>query len=396
MKTILITGGAGFIGSNFVRYLYSKYPNYRLIVLDALTYAGNVKNLPVDINNGSDERLTFWYGNVRNAELVDTVVSQADVVMHFAAESHVTRSIYDNLLFFETDVLGTQAVANAVLKYRDKVERFIHISTSEVYGTAESDKMSEAHPLLPMSPYASAKCGADRLVYSYWQTYGIPAIIIRPFNNYGPYQHLEKVVPRFITSCILGEPITVHGDGAAARDFIYVQDHCAPGSCADQRLEAVLEEHVHLLAHLPLHAAQAEGGVVHHLVHREGLLGGVAAGGRQVLALEAVLPGADHRRGAGRPGSSRSAFSASGTAAVTSRRASGAVRYAQARLLHAVAESGLAVWSAAYRAIIRWEFSSADNGAPGTISTRCAGRADSAGSAGGNSGHSQSRPRSFN
>lgn len=226
MKTILITGGAGFIGSNFVRYLYDKYPNYRLIVLDALTYAGNVKNLPVDINNGSDERLMFWYGNVRNAELVDTVVSQADVVIHFAAESHVTRSIYDNLLFFETDVLGTQAVANAVLKYRDKVERFIHISTSEVYGTAESEKMSETHPLLPMSPYASAKCGADRLVYSYWQTYGIPSIIVRPFNNYGPYQHLEKVVPRFITSCILEEPITVHGDGSAARDFIYVQDHC--------------------------------------------------------------------------------------------------------------------------------------------------------------------------
>jgi dTDP-glucose 4,6-dehydratase len=226
MKTILITGGAGFIGSNFVRYLYDKYPDYRLIVLDALTYAGNVKNLPVDINNGSDERLVFWYGNVRNGELVDTVVSQSDIVFHFAAESHVTRSIYDNLLFFETDVLGTQAVANAVLKYRDRIERFIHISTSEVYGTAAADKMGEDHPLLPMSPYASAKCGADRLVYSYSETYKIPAVIVRPFNNYGPYQHLEKVVPRFITSCLLGEPLTVHGDGSAARDFIYVQDHC--------------------------------------------------------------------------------------------------------------------------------------------------------------------------
>ncbi len=226
MKTILITGGAGFIGSNFVRYLYDKYPEYRLIVLDALTYAGNVKNLPVDINNGSDERLIFWYGNVRNGELVDTLIAQSDIVFHFAAESHVTRSIYDNLLFFETDVLGTQAVANAVLKYRDKIERFIHISTSEVYGTATADKMGENHPLLPMSPYASAKCGADRLVYSYWETYKIPAIIVRPFNNYGPHQHLEKVVPRFITSCLLGEPLTVHGDGSAARDFMFVQDHC--------------------------------------------------------------------------------------------------------------------------------------------------------------------------
>jgi len=226
VKTILITGGAGFIGSNFVRYLYEKYPSYRLVVLDALTYAGNVRNLPVDINDGSNERLSFWYGNVRNGELVDTLVSQADIVVHFAAESHVTRSIYDNLLFFETDVLGTQAVANAVVKYRDKVERFIHISTSEVYGTALGEKMNENHPLCPLSPYASAKCGADRLVYSYWQTYKIPAVIIRPFNNYGPYQHLEKVVPRFITSCILGEPISVHGDGSAARDFVHVTDHC--------------------------------------------------------------------------------------------------------------------------------------------------------------------------
>ncbi|MGI9546560.1 MAG: dTDP-glucose 4,6-dehydratase [Flavobacteriaceae bacterium] len=226
MKTILITGGAGFIGSNFVRYLYDKYSAYRFIVLDALTYAGNVKNLPVDINDGSDERLAFWYGNVRNGELVDTLVSQSDVVVHFAAESHVTRSIYDNYLFFETDVLGTQVVANAILKYNETLERFIHISTSEVYGSAMSEKMDEQHPLLPMSPYASATCGADRLVYSYWATYGLPAIIVRPFNNFGPYQHLEKAVPRFITSCLSGEPLTVHGDGSAARDWLFVQDHC--------------------------------------------------------------------------------------------------------------------------------------------------------------------------
>jgi dTDP-glucose 4,6-dehydratase len=226
VKTILITGGAGFIGSNFVRYLYQKYPAYRLIVLDALTYAGNIQNLPVNINEGPNDRLIFWYGNVVNGELVDTLVSQSNVVIHFAAESHVTRSIYDNYLFFETDVLGTQTVANAALKYRDTVERFIHISTSEVYGSALDEKMDENHPLFPMSPYASAKCGADRLVYSYWATYGMPAIIVRPFNNYGPYQHLEKVVPRFITSCLSGEPLTVHGDGSAARDWLFVQDHC--------------------------------------------------------------------------------------------------------------------------------------------------------------------------
>lgn len=224
MKTILITGGAGFIGSNLVRYLYSKYPDYRILVLDALTYAGSVQNFPTGAFE--DERYDFWYGDVRNGELMDTLVSQSDIVVHMAAESHVTRSIYDNRLFFETDVLGTQTVANSVAKYRNKVERFIHISTSEVYGSAEGAKMDEDHPLNPMSPYAAAKCGADRLVYSYWATYNIPAVIIRPFNNFGPYQHLEKLIPRLITSCLLDEPLTVHGDGSAARDWLFVEDHC--------------------------------------------------------------------------------------------------------------------------------------------------------------------------
>ena len=226
-KTILVTGGAGFIGSNFVRHLYNKYKDYRIIVVDALTYAGDIRNLPVNLNTDTpDERINFWYGNVRNAELIDTLVSQSNIVVHFAAETHVTRSIYDNLLFFETDVLGTQVVSNAVLKYKDQIERFIHISTSEVYGTAENKSMSEDHSLMPMSPYAAAKAGADRLVYSYWATYEMPVIIIRPFNNFGPYQHLEKVIPRFITSCIVNEPLRVHGDGMAARDFIFVEDVC--------------------------------------------------------------------------------------------------------------------------------------------------------------------------
>lgn len=226
-KTILVTGGAGFIGSNFVRHLYHTYPEYKIIVLDALTYAGHVSNLPVNLNEtNQNERFAFWYGNVRNGELVDTLVSQADIVVHFAAETHVTRSIYDNFLFFETDVLGTQTVANAVLKYKNRIERFIHISTSEVYGTARKEAMDEEHPLLPMSPYAAAKAGADRLVYSYWTTYQIPTIIIRPFNNYGPYQHLEKAAPRFITSCLLNEPLRVHGEGQASRDYIFVEDTC--------------------------------------------------------------------------------------------------------------------------------------------------------------------------
>ncbi len=220
MKTILITGGAGFMASNLVRHLLNKYPSYQLLILDALTYAGCFENVP------RDPRVQFWFGNVRNAELVNKLVAQSDIVVNAAAETHVTRSIFDNKLFFETDVLGTQTVANAVLEHKDRIERFIHISTSEVYGTALAERIDEQHPLMPASPYASAKAGADRLVYSYWYTYGIPAIILRPFNFYGPVQHLEKVIPRFITSCLLGEPIRVHGDGRASRDWLYVEDMC--------------------------------------------------------------------------------------------------------------------------------------------------------------------------
>lgn len=226
MKTILITGGAGFIGCNFVRHIYNTYPDYRILILDALTYAGSIDNLPIYLNSPDDERVNFWYGDIRNDKLVDMLVDQSDMVVHFAAETHVTRSIFDNQRFFETDVLGTRSVANAILSNIDRVERFIHISSSEVYGTAHREPMDEDHPLMPMSPYASAKAGADRLVYSYWATYNIPAVIIRPFNNYGPNQHLEKVVPRFITSCLLNEPLTVHGDGSAARDWVYVEDTC--------------------------------------------------------------------------------------------------------------------------------------------------------------------------
>jgi dTDP-glucose 4,6-dehydratase len=236
LKTILITGGAGFIGSNFLEYLFRKYPEYHIIVLDALTYAGSPDNIPDDIK--ASKRFEFWYGNVTNDDLVSQLVGRSDIIVHFAAESHVARSIFDNKIFYVTDVLGTQAVANAVTRKKD-IDRFIHISTSEVYGTALAAPMTEDHPLNPLSPYASAKTGADRLVYSYIASYKIPACILRPFNQYGPKQHLEKVIPRFITSALLDEPLTVHGNGNAFRDWLYVQDTCER---IDQVMHAPIEK----------------------------------------------------------------------------------------------------------------------------------------------------------
>lgn len=245
MNGILITGGAGFIGSNFVRAFMRRYPAVEVHVLDALTYAGNPANLSQKVHE--NPKFHFWYGNVCNPGIVADLMEQVDTVIHFAAESHVARSIYDNAVFFQTDVLGTQVIANQVLRHRKRIKRFIHISTSEVYGTAHSQPMTEEHPLDPLTPYAAAKCGADRLVYSYIRTYGIPAVIIRPFNQYGPYQHLEKCVPRFVTSALDGTPITIHGDGSAARDWCYVSDTCeALLAAVEAPLDSVIGEVINI------------------------------------------------------------------------------------------------------------------------------------------------------
>jgi dTDP-glucose 4,6-dehydratase len=218
-KTILVTGGAGFISSNFVRHLLTATP-HKVVSVDALTYAGNMENLADVMNH---ERLTFVHGDIRDPELVAEIVADVDVIVNAAAESHVEKSIEEGASeFVTTNVEGTQILLDAIR--RTPVERFILFSSSEVYGTAERAPMDEDHALNPRSPYAATKAGADRLAYSYWVTYELPIVIVRPFNNYGPYQHPEKVVPRFITQALRGEPLTVHGDGHASRDWVFVED----------------------------------------------------------------------------------------------------------------------------------------------------------------------------
>ena len=218
-KRVLVTGGAGFISSNFIRHLLAATP-YDVVSLDALTYAGNLENLADVI---SHERLSFVHGDIRDPKLVAEIVQGVDVIVNAAAESHVEKSIADGASeFVTTNVEGTQILLDAIR--RTPVERFILISSSEVYGTAERAPMDEEHPLNPRSPYAATKAGADRLAYSYFVTYGLPIVIVRPFNNYGPRQHPEKVIPRFVTQALQGLPLTIHGDGHASRDWLYVDD----------------------------------------------------------------------------------------------------------------------------------------------------------------------------
>lgn len=218
-RRVLVTGGAGFIPSNFIRHILANTP-YEVVSVDALTYAGNLENLSGVLGH---ERLSFVHGDIRDAALVRSVVGEVDVIVNAAAESHVEKSIREGASeFVTTNVEGTQILLDAIRE--TPVERFVLISSSEVYGTAETDPMDESHPLNPRSPYAATKAGADRLAYSYWVTYGLPIVIARPFNNYGPRQHPEKVVPRFVTQALAGDRLTIHGDGRASRDWLYVDD----------------------------------------------------------------------------------------------------------------------------------------------------------------------------
>ena len=222
MKSVLVTGGAGFIGSNFVRMTADKYPGVRLIILDALTYAGNLDNFPQGFWENPDR--VFIHGNILDELLVDKIMCEVDAVVHFAAETHVDRSILDAGRFIDTDVKGTWVLLEAAR--RNNIKRFVHISTDEVYGEAVDRPSVEGDDLKPKSPYAASKAGADRLAYSFFTTYELPVIITRCSNNYGPYQYPEKLIPLFVTNALENKPLPVYGSGKNTRDWIHVDDHC--------------------------------------------------------------------------------------------------------------------------------------------------------------------------
>ena len=252
MKRVLVTGGAGFISSGVVRYLLAETP-YEVVTLDALTYAGNLENL-ADVM--SHPRISFVHGDIRDAELVRELVEGVDVIVNAAAESHVEKSIRDGASeFVTTNVEGTQILLDAIRA--TPVERFVLVSSSEVYGTARSEPMDEEHALEPRSPYAATKAGADRLAYSYFVTYGLPIVIVRPFNNYGPRQHPEKVVPRFVTQALCDEPLTIHGDGHASRDWLYVDDDAeAIRAVLEAPLDAVAGEVINVATGVDISVAE--------------------------------------------------------------------------------------------------------------------------------------------
>jgi dTDP-glucose 4,6-dehydratase len=220
---VLVTGGAGFIGSHYVRSLLAgAYPGYeqaRVTVLDKLTYAGNLDNLPA-----THERLTFVDGDICATDVLDDVLPGHDAVVHFAAESHVDRSVAGAAAFVVTNVLGTQALLDACL--RRGVPRVVHVSTDEVYGSIPVGSWTEASPLEPNSPYAAAKAASDLVARAYVRTHGLDLSITRCCNNYGPYQHPEKVIPRFVTNLLDGRPVPLYGDGRNVREWVHVDDHC--------------------------------------------------------------------------------------------------------------------------------------------------------------------------
>ncbi|MCJ7645666.1 dTDP-glucose 4,6-dehydratase [bacterium] len=218
---LLVTGGAGFIGSNFIRYIIKKYPDYKIINLDKLTYAGNLDNLK-DIKNNSN--YTFIKGDICDRKIVDELAGDVEAIVNFAAESHVDRSIIDASDFIRTNIDGTYNLLEATKRYN--ISHLIHCSTDEVYGSIEEGSFKETSPLSPSSPYAASKASADMLVHSYRITFNLPVIIARSSNNFGPYQYPEKIIPLFITNALEDKPLPLYGDGMNVRDWLYVIDNC--------------------------------------------------------------------------------------------------------------------------------------------------------------------------
>jgi dTDP-glucose 4,6-dehydratase len=222
MTHVLVTGGAGFIGSNFVRHAVAAHPDWHVTTLDKLTYAGRLENLA---SLDGHPRHTFVRGDIADAALAGPLVRQSDYVVHFAAETHVDRSILEAGEFIKTDVIGTFVLLEAA-RTAPNLKRFVQISTDEVYGSVPVGSSVETDELRPRNPYSASKAGADRLAYSFWATYGVPVIVTRASNNYGPNQFPEKVIPLFITNLIDGLPVPLYGDGQNVRDWLHVEDHC--------------------------------------------------------------------------------------------------------------------------------------------------------------------------
>ena len=219
---VLVTGGAGFIGSNFVRYALQAHPDWHVTTLDKLTYAGRRENLH-DVMN--DPRHAFVHGDILDAKVSGPLVEASDYVLNFAAETHVDRSIMAAAEFIKTDVEGAFVLLEAARR-NPKLKRFVQISTDEVYGSVAEGSSLETDELKPRNPYSASKAGADRLAYSYWATHDVPVIITRASNNYGPYQFPEKIIPLFVTNLIDNIPVPLYGDGQNVRDWLHVLDHC--------------------------------------------------------------------------------------------------------------------------------------------------------------------------
>jgi dTDP-glucose 4,6-dehydratase len=231
MIKVLVTGGAGFIGSNFIRYILREHPDRQVTNLDKLTYAGNLENLK---DTESNHRYQFVKGDIANRGPVDKILKRGfDVIVHFAAESHVDRSILDSSPFIDTNIKGTQVLLEGIRKYG--AGKFIQVSTDEVYGSIREGKFADSSPLFPNSPYSASKAAADLLCHAYWRTYNLPIIITRCSNNYGPFQFPEKFIPLTTTNALEGKEIPIYGDGLNIRDWIYVEDHCHALDLVTQR-----------------------------------------------------------------------------------------------------------------------------------------------------------------